>query len=67
MDGCNARRDSARRVCAPMWLDRTIWVIWIWAEIWMLLYDMTLWMLFPIYSGLTCDRSHVHTFLSPIF
>lgn len=45
-----------------MWLDRTIWVIWIWAEIWMLLCDLTFWVLFAIYSVLTCDRSHVHTF-----
>jgi hypothetical protein len=42
MDGCNARRDSAgTREGARMWLDRTIWVIWIWAEIWMLLCDLT--------------------------
>lgn len=50
-----------------LWLDRTIWVIWIWAEIWMLLCDLTFWTLFSIYSVCTCDRSHVSDLLSPIF
>lgn len=42
--------------------DRTIWVIWIWAEIWMLLCDMTLsvWpFLFTAFQCSGCDRSHV--------
>lgn len=38
--------------------DRTIWVIWIWAEIWMLLCDMTLCMPFYL-QCLFYDISHV--------
>lgn len=39
--------------------DRTIWVIWIWAEIWMLLCDMTLSVCFFYLQCSGCDRSLV--------
>lgn len=41
-NGCAMQGGTLLGECTQLWLDRTIWVIWIWAEIWMLLCDMTL-------------------------